>query len=671
VPITEKNIMNRLYLVAGGLFVFAILVVVKLVDIQMIKVNGKTYKELAAQKTEQMFTIEPNRGNIYSDDGSLLAASVAKYEIRFDTNTVKPKVWEENIGPLCDSLGVLFNKPSSYYRQMLRKARANKNGYKLIARNVSYLDYARMRKFPMFRLGPNKGGFMEKHRVVREYPLGKMAARSIGYERVDEKGYYTRVGLDGAFGNSFLRGQEGKRLKQKSAGSQWKPVGFNNTIEPKDGQDIVTTINANIQDIAHHALLEQLEKYKADHGSVVVMETKTGEIKAISNLGRTEEGTYYEKLNYAVGESHEPGSTFKLMSLVAALEDKVVDTSTVVDTEKGRFRVYDRTVRDSKWGGYGKISVAEAFAVSSNTAFAKIIHENYKDRPEKFVNRLMNMGLHEDLELPIVGEGQPVIRYPGDKGWSGISLAWMSHGYEVSMTPMQTLAFYNAIANDGEMVRPRFLKEARIGGKVLKKFEKEVINPSICSKETVKKAQQLLKDVVESDMGTGSGLYSKNFSMAGKTGTCQKNYVAQDPDKLAYISSFVGYFPAENPKYSCIVVIHEPDKSVGYYGADVSGPVFKKLAQKIYTNSPAIDKVLPESPKNGALKEEYEEYYAKAQMEYTQIPDLEGMSGMDAISILENLGVKVEVKGNGKVKGQSIKAGTSLGKVEKIVLDLS
>ena len=668
-PISERNIMNRLYLVTGGLVVFAIAVVVKLVDIQMVK--GKVYKAKAVEKTEQMFTIEPNRGNIYADDGSLLAASVAKYEIRFDANTVKPKVWEENIGPLCDSLGKLFDKPSSHYRQLLRKARANKNGYKLIARNVSYLDYARMRKFPMFKLGPNKGGFIERHKVVREYPLGKMAARSIGYERIDGNGYYTRVGLDGAFGKTFLRGQEGKRLKQKSAGSQWKPVGFDNIIEPKDGQDIVTTINTNIQDIAHHALLGQLEKYKADHGCVVVMETKTGEIKAISNLGRTEEGTYYEKLNYAVGESHEPGSTFKLMSLVAALEDEVVDTSTVVDTEKGRWRVYDRTVKDSKWGGYGKISVSDAFAVSSNTAFAKIIHENYKDRPERFVDRLMNMGLHEDLELPIVGEGQPVIRYPGDKGWSGISLAWMSHGYEVAMTPIQTLAFYNAIANDGQMVRPRFLKEARVGGKVIKRFKKEVLNSSICSKETVKKAQKLLKDVVIKDFGTGNGLYSPNFSMAGKTGTCQKNYVAQDPDKLAYISSFVGYFPADNPKYSCIVVIHEPDKSVGYYGADVSGPVFKLMAQKIYSNSPVVDEVIPEPTIQKELEEKYRSYYVKSQTQYTGIPDLEGMSGMDAISILENMGIQVEVKGNGKVKKQSIEVGKELENVKKVVLELS
>ena len=662
--------MNRLYLVVGGLLIFAILVVVKLIDIQM--VDGEIYKAKAIEKTEQVFTIAPNRGNIYADDGSLLAASVAQYEIRFDANTIKPNVWEENIEPLSDSLGKLFNKPSSYYRQLLRKARANKNGYKLIAKNVSYIDYMRMREFPMFRLGPNRGGFIEKHKVVREYPMGGMAARSIGYERIDEMGYYTRVGLDGAFGATFLRGQEGKRLKRKSAGNQWKPVGFDNIVEPKNGQDIVTTINTNIQDIAHHALLQQLEKYKADHGCVVVMETKTGEIKAISNLGRTKEGTYYERLNYAIGESHEPGSTFKLMSLVAALEDKVVDTSTIVDTEKGKYKVYDRIVKDSKWGGYGKIPVSEAFVLSSNTAFAKIIHENYKDRPEQFVNRLMNMGLHKDLELPILGEGQPVIPYPGDKSWSGISLAWMSHGYGVAMTPLQSLAFYNAIANNGEMVRPRFLKQAIVGGTVIKRFDKEVLNPSICSKKTLLEVQQLLKDVVEKDSGTGNGLYSKNFSMAGKTGTCQKNYVTRDPDKLAYISSFVGYFPADNPQYSCIVVIHEPDKSVGYYGADVSGPVFKSMAQKIYSNSPVVDRVVLNDKFNSELETNYQAYYNEVQENHKDIPDLRGMSGMDAISILENMGIQVEVYGNGKVKKQVIKMdNTTIKSIKKVVLELS
>ncbi|MCW5516057.1 penicillin-binding protein [Muriicola sp. Z0-33] len=666
--ITKKNILTRLYVVAGCLFLFAVAVVVKLVSIQM--VHGDKYKELALERTEKMFTIAPNRGNLYSDDGSLLATSVSRYSIRFDAVTVKEADFEAKVGPLSQALSNLLTKPVGHYEQLLRKAKINKNRYALVARNLDYSEYMAVKVLPLFNMGPYKGGLIVEQKTVREHPLGKIAERSIGYERFDENGYPTRVGLEGAFGQ-YLRGVEGKRLKQKIAKGQWKPIGNDNIVEPKDGYDVISTIDINIQDIAHHALLGQLEKYKADHGCVIVMETKTGEIKAISNLGRTTEGKYYERLNYAIGESHEPGSTFKLMSLAAALEDQVIDTSKIIDTEKGRWRVYDRIVRDSKHGGYGKISVAKAFEVSSNTAFAKIIHENYKQKPSAFVKRLKSMRLDRELGMPIKGEGVPVLRSPGSKGWSGISLAWMSHGYEVSLTPLQTLAFYNAIANDGEMLRPRLIKEVKEWNKTIHKFDKEVLNPSICSKETASQLQQLLKNVVEKEHGTGHRLYSPNFSMAGKTGTAQKNYVSKDPDKLKYISTFAGYFPAESPKYSCIVVIHEPDKSVGYYGADVSGPVFKSVARKIYANNPLVDEVESLEPKSVSADQDYERFYSEAQKQYNKVPNVRGMSGMDAIAILENLGLKVEVKGNGKVRKQSISHGTDLSKVELIVLELS
>ncbi len=666
--VTDKNILTRLYVVASFLFLFAAIVLFKLVSIQL--VDGEKYQKLALKRTEKMFTIEPNRGDLISDDGSLLATSVSRYTIRFDAVTVSDRNFKENIKPLSEALSKLLGKSSSHYQQLLRKAKTNKNRYAVVARNLDYSDYMAVKDFPLFNKGPYKGGLIVEQKTVREHPLGKIAERSVGYERVDENGYYTRVGLEGAFGE-YLRGVEGKRLKQKIANGQWKPIGLDNIVEPKDGYDVISTIDINIQDIAHHGLLAQLEKYKADHGCVIVMETETGEVKAISNLGRTPEGKYYERLNYAIGESHEPGSTFKLMSMVAALEDKVIDTSTVFDTEKGTWRIYKNTVRDSKYGGYGKITAAKAFEVSSNTAFAKMIHENYKDNPERFVNRLMRMGLNKELGLPVKGEGKPVIRYPGDKGWSGISLAWMSHGYEVSLTPLQTLTFYNAIANDGEMVKPRLIKEVKELNTTIQKFNKEVMNPAICSKETASQMKSLLKNVVEQQWGTGHRLYSPNFSMAGKTGTAQKNYVSKDPDKLKYISTFAGYFPADEPKYSCIVVIHEPDRSVGYYGADVSGPVFKSIAQKIYATSPLVDEVDMSDAKDKGTERSYQKYYAEAQKKYNKVPNVKGMSGMDAISILENLGLEVEVRGNGRVKQQSISQGTDLKQVTKIVLELS
>jgi cell division protein FtsI (penicillin-binding protein 3) len=667
-PATDKSILTRLYFVAGALVLFAGAVLFKLVSIQF--VDGEKYMALAETRTTRMFTIAPNRGNLYSDDGSLLATSVSKYTIRFDAVTVSDVDFKENIKPLSDALAKLFGKTSSHYQQVLRKAKQNKNRYTLVARNLDYSDYIAVKDFPLFKKGPFKGGLIIEQKTKREHPLGKIAERSVGYERIDENGYRTRVGMEGAF-SEYLSGIEGRRLKQKIAKNQWKPIGSDNIVEPKDGYDVYSTIDINIQDIAHHALLKQLEQYKADHGTVIVMETKTGEVKAIANLGSTKDGKYYERLNYAIGESHEPGSTFKLMNLVAALEDKVADTSSVIDTENGSWKLYNHRIKDTKRGGHGKISVAKAFEVSSNVAFAKMIHNGYKDNPEKYVNRLMSMGLHKELGLPVRGEGVPVLRYPGDKGWSGLSLAQMAYGYEVSMTPLQTLAFYNAIANDGELLKPRLIKEVKEWNKSIKRFDKEVLNPSICSQETVRKVQQILKDVVEKKTGTGNGMYSKNFSMAGKTGTTQTNYVSKDRDKYEYISSFAGYFPADNPKYSCIVVIHKPDKSVGYYGADVSGPVFKSVAQKVYATSPLTDEIDMRDGFDSGLDKAYQGYFAHMQKDYIEVPNLQGMSGMDAVSILENLGIEVELKGNGKVYRQSISKGTNIKEVKKIVLELS
>ena len=664
---TDKSILKRLYIVAVFLVLFAGAVLFKLVSIQL--VDGEKYKALAETRTSHIFTIEPNRGNLYSDDGSLLATSVSKYTIRFDAVTVNDIDFKQNIKPLSDALANQFGNTSSHYQQILRKAKENKNRYALIVRNLDYSDYMAVKSFPLFNKGAYRGGLIIEQKTKREHPLGKIAERSVGYERVDENGYRTRVGMEGAFGE-YLRGVEGKRAKQKIAKGLWKPIGNDNIIEPKDGYDVYSTIDINIQDIAHHALLKQLELYKADHGTVIVMEVKTGEVKAIANLGQTPEGKYYERLNYAIGESHEPGSTFKLMNLVAALEDKVIDTSTVIDTEKGSWKIYRHWVKDTKRGGHGKISVSKAFEVSSNVAFAKMINNGYKNDPEKYVNRLMSMGIHKELGLPVRGEGKPVLRYPGDKGWSGLSLAQMAYGYEVSMTPLQTLSFYNAIANNGEMVKPRLLKEVKEWDKTIEKFDKKVLNPAICSQETVKKVQKILKDVVESKHGTGHGMYSKNFSMAGKTGTTQTNYVSKDKNKYEYISSFAGYFPADNPKYSCIVVIHKPDKSVGYYGADVSGPVFKSVAQKVYATSPLTSEVDVKHVLIASAETSYQNYYKNAQQLYAQVPNVKGMSGMDAIAILENLGIEVEVKGNGRVKHQSISKGTDIKTVKKIVLEL-
>ncbi|WP_091422923.1 penicillin-binding protein [Formosa sp. Hel1_31_208] len=646
------------------MFVFALAVVFKLCSIQFIQ--GDQYRSLAQERVVKNVEIPANRGNVYSADGSLLATSIPKYDIRIDAVQPKQEVFNEFIKPLGDSLAKYSGKTSSYHQNVIKKARLDKNRYFLLARNISYSDYIRLRSFPILKLGAIKGGLIVEQTTRREHPMGGIAERTIGYERTDENGNVTRPGIDGAFGAKYLSGVNGKRLKQKIGNGQWKPIVDYNQVEPQDGYDVYTTIDVNIQDIAHHSLLGQLEKYEADHGCAVVMDVKTGEIKAISNLGRNKNGKYYERLNYAVGESHEPGSTFKVMALMAALEDKVIDTSTIVDTKKGSKRFYGRTISDSR--GHGKISAARALEVSSNIGLATIIDDNYAKQPKKFINRLKGWKLHEPLGVSIIGEGMPDIAEPGKANWSRNALPSMAYGYNLRMTPLQTLTFYNAIANDGEMVKPRFIKAVKEFSREIEVFEKEVINQKICSDQTLGEIREILKDVVV--RGTGQGMYSENFSMAGKTGTARTDYNNYEEwlKDRKYVSSFAGYFPADNPKYSCIVVIHKPSTKVGIYGSDVSGPVFKRIAQKIYTETPLIDQVESLEVVNTRVEEAFESFYQTAQTYKTIMPDVVGLPAMDALALLENMGLKVKMEGVGTIKSQSITKGIKIKPNQIIVL---
>ena len=657
--IEKKNILNRLYLLAGGMFLFAVAITYKIIDIQFVK--GDFYKQKAEKLTVRDFEIKANRGNVYTSDGSLLATSVTRFDIRMDAVTVIDEHFEEGIKELSQSLSKMLGKSAGHYENYIRKGRKSKNRYLFITRNLSYNQYLRIKSFPIFKLGIYKGGFIAEQRTVREHPIGKVAERAVGYDD-----YRGKVGVEGNF-YEYLRGKNGKRLKQRIAKGQWKPLNDNNEIEPIDGRDIITTIDLDIQDFAHHALLAQLEKFEAEHGTVVVMETKTGEIKAISNLGRNKEGKYYERLNYAVGESHEPGSTFKLMSMMVALEAKVIDTSTVIDTGDGTYKVYNRTVRDSHRGGYGKISAGRVFELSSNVGVVKIIEKYYGKNPQKFIDALTAMEVGNTLNLPIKGEGKPILPNPNNKNtWYGTSLAWMTHGYGVSITPLQTLTFYNAVANNGEMVKPRFIKEIRNQDKVVEKFDKIIINPKICSQVTIDKMKALMKNVVKK--GTATNIYNKNYELAGKTGTCQAEYWTGN---TKYISSFAGYFPADNPEYSCIVVIHKPNKRIGYYGNIVAAPVFEKIAHKIYTKSPVLDSIKQFQKAPELIAQSFESYNELARENYETMPDLKDMNGMDAVALLENLGIKVLFKGTGKVLSQSIKAGEKIEKNTTIQLTLS
>jgi cell division protein FtsI (penicillin-binding protein 3) len=667
--VEDKHISYRIYLVAFCLFLMALAITFKLTKIQW--VEGDHYRKLAKERTVKNFVIPANKGNIYSADGSLLATSIPNYNVRFDAVAPKSEDFETNVKPLADSLSVMLGKPSGFYLNQLKTARANKNRYLLIAKKLSYTQYVKIKSFPLFNLGANKGGMITEQKTVREHPIGKIAERTIGYEREDENGNLVGKGIEWSF-RKYLNGKDGKVLKQKIAKGQWKPIRDQNEVDPQDGYDVISTIDVYIQDIAHHALLKQLQEYKADHGCVVVMETKTGKIRAISNLGKLKESdsTYFETTNYAVAESHEPGSTFKLVDMIALLDDQKVDTSKVYNTFGGVIDYRGKKVRDSHEGGFGSISLGRGFEVSSNTVLVQAVYENYKNNPKEFVDRIDRMGLNKPLGLPFQGEGKPYIPQPGDKHWSAISLPWMAFGYGVSVTPLQTLTLYNAVANNGEMVKPQFVSEIKEWNRTIKKYNKEVINPRICAPETIKKLKAVLTNVVK--RGTGAKLYSKDFSMAGKTGTAQANYGKNGGSEKHYISSFVGFFPAENPKYSCIVVVHKPNTSGNnYYGADVAGPVFKRVAQKIFTDAPSTNEIKNLNKKIGKQEQAYAEFEAKANSESKVVPNVKGMSGMDAVALLENMKIKVKVIGFGKVKRQSIQPGSALTKNQIIILELS
>ncbi len=636
------------------MFFLAVLIAIKLADIQF--VQGDKYRAIAAENTTKNVEIPANRGNVYADDGSLLASSVPKYDIHFDAVTVSKEDFDENLVPLSKELSKMFGKPQSYYQKLFRKARTAKNQYLLVARDLGYSQYIEVKKMPLFRKGPNRGGFISEQKTVREHPMGKIAERLVGNENKGKPGYYS-IGLEGAY-QEYLSGKNGRRLKQKISKGRWKPVYDENEVEPQDGYDVISTINVNMQDIAHHALLKQLEEYDADHGCVIVMEVATGQIKAVSNLGKGTNGKYYERRNYAIWESIEPGSTFKTVAMTIALEDKVIDTSTVVDTKNGKIRMYGRDITDSG-NGYGEISAARALEVSSNIGFAKLINEAYKDQPQKFLDHLIEWKMDTTLGVDIKGEGMPVIHKLDSDYWSRNALPSMAYGYNLQMTPLQILTFYNALANDGKMVKPQFIKEIRAWNEVILTQETEVIDNRIASQNTIDQVRAILKNIVV--RGTGKSLYSENFSMAGKTGTARKEYANYEEwlKEKKYVSSFSGYFPAENPKYSCIVVIHEPSTAKGYYGADVTGPVFKRIAQKIYTDSPLKDEVNELEAGDPEMIQDYEAYFEKASIVKREVPNVKGMAAMDAVSLLENLGYKVKINGVGTVRSQSINAGST------------
>ena len=687
-------------------FVIVIIAIVLLVRVIILQYVERGKWEAMSEKFVYKTDVVPAiRGDILDDNGRLLASSVPYYSIYMDTKSsgMSPEIWSDGLSGLSSGLEQLVGERSaSAWRSELINARKKGDRYFLIKRKVDYETLKKLKELPIFSEGQFKGGMLAQAENRRILPNSELAARTIGYLNQGSEG--TEVGIEGAF-NKELEGSNGLMVKQRLTGGDWIPVDNFNTVETRDGNDVVTTIDIDLQDVATSALLSQLRKNNAHHGCVVLMEVSTGDIKAIANLELGDDGDYHETYNYAVGESTEPGSTFKLASLMAAIEDGVIDTGDVVDTGKGTVKFYNKIIRDTKEGGYGKLTVKQVFEKSSNVGTAKIINQYYKDNPKAFVNRLYSMRLNQKLDLQIIGEGDPLIRYPGDKLWSGLSLPMMSHGYEVQLTPMQILTFYNAVANNGRMMKPRFVTEIRRNGDLLKSFDTEVLSNSIASRSTIRKAKKMMEGVVEH--GTAVNLKDADYMIAGKTGTAQ---IAKDKfgyrtgSRISYQASFCGYFPAGNPIYSCIVVVNAPSNSV-YYGNLVAGPVFKEISDKVYSTrffkeyitEKKDDKPVPAPDAGNGFRDDINSVFSDLGIRYKRtvdddwvatresgdtirlagvkqqqglIPDVRGMTLRDAMYLLENSGLRVTFNGKGRVRKQSPEHGARIYEGSVVSLDL-
>ena len=663
-------------------------------------VEREKWEAMSEKYIYRISEVPASRGDILAHDGRLLASSVPHYNIRMDTRSPDASTWNKGIDGLASGLSkILGDKSATDWKITLNNARKDGNRYFLIKRRVDYETMLRIRQLPVFKEGQYQGGMIAESEDMRVLLNKDLAARTIGYVNSGEE--VTAVGIEGAF-NLELAGTNGVAVKQRLAGGDWITVRGEESLPSENGNDVLTTIDIDLQDVASNALEKQLIKHDAHHGCAVVMEVRTGDIRAIVNLEQGADGNYHETYNYAIGESTEPGSTFKLPVMMAALEDGLIDTSDIVETGEGVIEFYGKKIRDSKEGGFGTLTVKEVFEYSSNVGTSKIITQLYKDHPQDFVDRLYSFGLNEKLGIQLVGEGEPLIRYPGDKLWSGLSLPQMSYGYEVQMTPLQILTFYNAVANDGILVKPRFVSAIMKNGQIQKQYPVLESNKLIASKKTIDKAKKMMEGVVE--RGTATNLRNTDYKIAGKTGTAQianANTGYRSGTRMLYQASFVGYFPAENPLYSIIVVVNAPSNGV-YYGNIVAGTVFREISDKIYAtrffksqDEEVEDLTLAEvgsgyiSDINTVLKnmgagpvrgvdgdwvniseESGKETYTEVDSEPDFVPDVTDMSLRDAIFLLEENGYKVRYSGKGKVKRQSPEPGTKYYRGQIVALDL-
>ena len=691
----KSNINLRVIILYLSVCAIALVIISKILVVQRLD------SDLSSVNIPKFFDIQASRGNIFSDDGSLLAISMPLYNVYLDLSVMDSELFDSQVEVLSNSLASLFkDKNTNEYEAYLRGSRAKKNNkYVKLKSKVTHNELTALKSFSILKLGKNKGGLIAEQRPNRENPFGVLAKRTIGLLRESNP-----IGIERAY-NKTLSGTDGVQLKQRIGKSFWRNEESQYNELPVAGNDIVTTINIDMQDVAENALSNALLHHDADWGTVVLMEVESGNIKVIANLKNTN-GELDEYYNHAIAEHSEPGSTFKLASVLAGLEDGFFKLTDSVDTEDGTHKFYNEVMRDSKKGGYGKITIGEAFVKSSNVGISKITDRYYKKNPSAFIDRIYKMGLCTPLDLELPYPNSLLIKKPGTKGWSGVTLPWMSIGYSLRLTPIHMLAFYNAIANDGVMVMPLFTTSILKDGKKISTNHKKVINPAVCSKSSIDQIIPYLIDVV--DNGTAKSIRNKNYKIAGKTGTTLLAYGNEEEKKnKQYQASFVGFFPAKNPKYSCIVVVNNP-KENGFYGGNVAAPIFKEISDKIYASDILLHKtidtqnIVNDIPKlrQGKTKDandilttlsikhnstsskwmipeilnnqitlstrNIEKDFAKGIM-----PNLYGMGLMDAIYLLENAGLKVDFNGIGSVTNQSIKKGDLLSNKYKINLEAS
>lgn len=698
----KKDILWRVYLCFIGMVLFGVAIIIKVFFLQ--NVEGNYWRSMADSLHTRYVTLDADRGTIYSEEGRMLSTSIPYFDVRVDfaadgLTDKNGKIFKDNVDSLSICLSKTFQDHTPLeYKNILREGYKNKDRYFLLKRDISFTQYQLLRQFPMFRLGKNKGGLIAETKNKRINPFKLLANRTIGLSRQNAQ----NVGLERTY-DSFLSGTTGKRLMRRIAGGTFVPVeGYD--IEPENGHDIITTIDVNMQDIVETALMNMMVANEADNGTCILMEVKTGKIKAIANLGKQPDGSYFEDMNYAL-RATEPGSTFKLATVISVLDDKYATMNNMVNLQEGKWQIGRRTVFDSEpHPGQTNVTIKHAFELSSNVGMAKLAYQFYNKKPNDFVWHLRKLKLDKPTGIDLVGEDQPVIKTTASRTWSATSLPWMAFGYEVLISPLQTCMLYNAVANNGKMMKPYLVNSINEYGKPVKTFEPAVMMDSICSSNTLTQVKAMLEGVVMN--GTARSLWSPYYSFAGKTGTALVANANRGYADKIYQSSFAGYFPAKDPQFTCIVVIKNKPHAAKFYGASVAGPVFREVADKLYAI--AVEKQQPmranlmldtllafknskardwkeittalDLPVEGDVNNnnwvsasvtDKKVNFAPVTQAKGSVPNVTGMGLKDALYLLENAGLRVVVRGAGKVTNQSIPGGTQLEKNQTIVIELS